>query len=143
MDALGKTEAVRLWAAGWPELDGVLKLNAIDDDKPGDAAMFPTYNDPVITQYIDGTADRYYTVELRMVLAWSDSIIASNSEAARLMESWMDWVGDQFPGNVPDFGASATVTDIQPLQNTPAPALVFADNQTAEYSFSARIYYTE
>lgn len=143
MDAMGKTEAVRLWAAGWPELDGVLKLNAINDETPGDAAMFPTYNDPVIRQYIDGTADRYFTLELRMVLSWSNGIDTANSEATRLMESWLEWVSEQFPDNVPDFGASATVTDIQPLQNTPTPALVYAESQTAEYSFSARIYYTE
>lgn len=143
MDAVGKTEAVRLWAAGWPELKGYLKVNAIDDETPGDAAIFPTYNDPEIRKYIDGAADRYYTVELRMVLAWSDSFSDANSEATRLMESWLEWVSEQYPGNVPDFGAGATVTDIQPLQNTPTPALVYAESQTAEYSFSARIYYTE
>lgn len=143
MDAIGKTEAVRIWAAGWPELKGYLKLNALDTETPGDAAMMPTYNDPVISQYIDGTADRYYTVELRMVLAWSDGSNPVNTEATRLMESWLEWVSEQFPSNVPDFGAGATVTDIQPLQNTPTPALVYAESQTAEYSFSARIYYTE
>lgn len=143
MDAVGKTESVRAWAAGWPELKGYLKLNAIDYETPGDAAMMPTYNDPVINQYIDGTADRYYTLELRMILSWSDGADTANIEATRLMESWLTWVSEQYPDDIPDFGPNAKITDIQPLQNTPTPALVYADSQTAVYSFSARIYYTE
>lgn len=143
MDIIGKTDAVLDWAKGWPELDGMLKLNALDAETVGDASLITDYNDYAINEYIDGTADRYFTVELRMVLGWSDGFDVTNAEAARLMESWMEWVSEQYPRNVPDFGAKASVTGISPLQNMPVPAMVYPDSQTAEYSFTARIYYTE
>lgn len=143
MDIIGKTNAVLDWAKGWPELGGYLKLNALNTETVGDAALITDYNDYAINEYIDGTADRYFTVDLRMVLSWSDGFDGTNSEAVRLMESWMEWVAEQYPRNVPDFGHNATVTDIQPLQNVPVPSMVYAENQTAEYSFSARIFYTE
>lgn len=143
MNVIGKTKAALEWAKGWPELKGYLKLNAIDAETVGDAAIMPTSNDFVIQQYIDGSADRYFTFELRMVLGWSEGFDTVNEEAVRLMESWLEWVAEQYPRNVPDFGAGAVVTAIEPLGNMPEPALVYAESQTAEYSFSARIYYTE
>lgn len=143
MDFIGKTKAALEWAKGWPELNGYLKLNAIDSETVGDAAIMPTSNDFVIRQYIDGSADRYFTFELRMVVGWSDGFDTVNEEAVRLMESWLEWVAEQYPRNVPDFGPYAKVTAIEPLGNMPEPALVYAEGQTAEYSFSARVYYTE
>lgn len=143
MNFIGKSAALVEWARKWPELGGRLKLNALDAGKPGDAAIMPVSNDATINKYIDGTADRMLTVELRMALSWSDGLDASNAEAMRKMESWAQWVGEQYPANVPDFGKGAKVTGIEPVGSIPEPALVYQDTKTAEYSFSARIYYTE
>lgn len=139
----GKTKAVLEWAKGWPELEGYIKLNALDANEPGDAAVMPAYNDVAVTEYIDGTAERVFTFELRVALPWSDGIDEVNATAATLAESWLDWVSEAYPSNVPDFGEAAKITDIVPLQNVPSVALVYPDNHTAEYSFSARIEYTE
>lgn len=143
MNIEGKTRAVLTWAKGWPELAGYLKLNAIDANETGDAAMLPAYNDVAVTEYIDGTADREYTFELRIVLPWSAGTDDVNADASTLSESWLDWVSESYPTRVPEFGTHATITGIEPVQNVPTAAMVYPDNNTAEYSFSAKIYYTE
>lgn len=143
MDIIGKTKAVMNWARGWPELKGYLKLNAIDTETVGDAAVMPISDDLAVREWIDGTADRVFTADLRMVLSWSDGFDDINEEAVRLMESWMEWVAEQYPRNVPDLGEAARVTAIEPVQNMPEPSMIYAESQTAEYSFLARISYTE
>lgn len=132
-----------MWAKGWPDLKGYLKLNAIDASESGDAAMIPTYNDAAVSEYIDGTADRQYTFELRIVRPWSGGVDDVNEEATKLAESWLEWVSEAYPLLVPDFGPDATITGIEPLQNVPTPVMVYDEDGTAVYGFSARIDYTE
>lgn len=143
MNVIGKTSAVLMWAKGWPELKGYLKLNALDVNDTDNAAIIPTYNDVAVNEYIDGTADRQYTFELRIVRPWSDGVDDVNEEATKLAESWLEWVSESYPLIVPDFGPGATVTGIEPLQNVPTPSMVYPDDEKAVYSFSARINYTE
>lgn len=141
MKASGKTQALIEWAKGWPDLGGYLKLNAINADS-GDASLATDFTDYAITEYIDGSAEREFVFMLKMMCDWSAGFDSVNAEAMRLNESWMDWVAEQYPENVPDFG-EAEVTGIEPLYSTPALNAVYQEDQLAEYVFQAKIYYTE
>lgn len=141
MKATGKTEALKEWAKGWPDLAGYIKLNAINT-KTGDASLSTDFTDYAVETYIDGTAKREYVFMLKMMCDWSNGFDEINEEAMRLNESWVDWVAEQFPDNVPDFG-EAVITGIEPLYSAPALNMVYQEDQTAEYVFQAKIFYTE
>lgn len=136
----GKTDAALEWAKTWPKLDGFLKLNAILA-QDGDASFNTAYSTSVIEKYVDGTAKRQFVFMLKMMLPWSDGYDPVNEEANALMESWRDWVDEQFPANVPDF-KGAEIDGIEALYDVPA-VTVYADESVAEYNFQARIIYTE
>lgn len=140
-DIQGKTSAVFEWAKGWPGLDGYLKLNSVIT-KDGDASIDPGVEDLIVQQYIDGTADRQYTFTLRIVVPWSDGTNEVNVEANELVAGWYDWVGDQFPINVPDW-PGAEITAIEPSYNIPALSAVYQNDGLAEYAIEATISYTE
>lgn len=140
MKAEGKAAAVLEWAKGWPDLGGYLKLNAITN-KEGDAALNVVNNDAYVQRYIDGTAVRRYTVQLRIIAAWSDGYDPVNVEAEALAASWQDWVSEQYGlGNVPEIG---NVTSIEPVWNVPALNYVNQDEGLAEYIVQAVIEYEE
>lgn len=141
MKTAGKTQALKEWASGWPDLGGYLKLNAINSST-GDASLSTDFTDRAITEYIDGSADREYVFMLKMMCDWSNGFDEINAEAMRLNESWVDWVADQYPDNVPDFG-EGKVTGIEPLYSAPALNMVYQEDQTAEYVFQCKIYYRE
>lgn len=140
MGASGKAEAVLEWAKGWPDLDGYLKLNAITNQE-GDAALNVVNNDLEVQRYIDGTAVRNFTLQLRIMTAWSDGFDAVNAEAEALASSWQDWVAEQYgAGNVPAIG---NVMAIEPVWNVPALNYVNEDEGLAEYIVQAVITYEE
>lgn len=141
MRSTGKTKALIEWAKGWPDLGGYLKLNAINSNS-GDSALVTDFADRYIERYIDGSGTHECTFMLKMMCEWSSGFDEINAQAMELNESWMDWVEAQFPDNVPDFG-DASITGIEPLYDVPALNAVYQEDQTAEYVFQAKIYYTE
>lgn len=142
MNAEGKTAAMLEWAKGWPELDGYLKLNAFVT-QDGEASIAPVQNDAVVQRYIDGTALRRYTFQLRVMTLWSGGYDPVNEAAEALACSWQDWVSRQYAeGNLPDFGG-AEVTGIEPVYNVPALNFVYQDDGLAEYLIQAVVEYQE
>lgn len=138
---MGKAAAFLEWAKGWPYLDGYLKLNALTI-APGEASANPLASERVIRQYIDGTADRVYRAQMRLVLRWSDGYDAVNADADRLANEWAEWVNAQFSlGNVPEW--EAEITDIRTAEDMAALNVALQDESTAVYLFTAEIYYTE
>lgn len=135
----GKTDAALKWAKTWPQLDEFLKLNAIDAED-GDAALNTVFSDSSGEPFIDGTARRDFTFGLKMMLPWSDGHDPINSDAERLMESWRDWVDEQYPDNVPEWGCE--IEDIKALYDVPA-VMVYSEDSLAEYTFLAKITYIE
>jgi hypothetical protein len=137
-----KTPAVFDWLLTWPELDGYLKLNAILA-QPNQAAFNVVPNEAVVETFIDGTARRRYTFQLKAVLPWSDGYDGVNADADRLVASWHDWVAEQYRnGNVP-LWEGAQITDIRPTENAPGLNFVYQDEGLAEYVFEAVIDYEE
>ena len=136
----GKTDAALEWARTWPDLDGFLKLNAIQASDE-DASLTTVFGDSRGEPFIDGTARHVYTFGLKMMLPWSDGHDPINSEAEQLIERWRDWVDEQYPNNVPDFGG-AEIEDIRALYDVPA-VTVYQEDSLAEYSFQAQITYIE
>lgn len=138
---MSKAAAFLEWAKGWPYLDGYIKLNALTI-APGEASANPLASERVIRQYIDGTADRVYRAQMRLVLRWSDGYDAVNSDADRLANEWAEWVNAQFSlGNVPAWDAE--ITDIRTAEDMAALNVALQDESTAVYLFTAEIYYTE
>lgn len=138
---MSKAAAFLEWAKGWPYLDGYIKLNALTI-APGEASANPLASERVIRQYIDGTADRVYRAQMRLVLRWSDGYDAVNADADRLANEWAEWVNAQFElGNVPAWGAE--ITDIRTAEDMAALNVALQDESTAVYLFTAEIYYTE
>lgn len=137
-----KTPAVFDWLLSWPELNGYLKMNAILTEP--DAASFNVVpNEYVTERYIDGTARRQYTFQLKAVLPWSAGYDGVNHNAEKLVATWHDWVSAQFgEGNVP-LWKKAKITDIAPTQNAPGLNFVYQDEGLAEYVFEAVIDYEE
>lgn len=139
MNFKGKTAAALEWAKSWEELDGFLKLNAILA-KDGDASFNTSFSTNVIESYVDGTAKREFIFMLKMMLPWSDGFDSVNVEANELMESWRDWVDNQYPVNIPKW--DVPIEEIEALYDVPA-ITVYADDSLAEYNFQAKITYEE
>lgn len=140
-DMAGKTAAVLEWAKGWPELDGYLKLNALIAED-GEATMATSYTDSPLETYNDGTAKRRYSFFLKVVTAWSDGYDPVNEDAEKLASSWLDWVNDQYPANVPDW-PGASIVGIESAQGQPSLSAVYQDDGLAEYAIQAVITYIE
>lgn len=139
----GKAKAVLDWANTWPEIDGLLKMNAIIN-KPGDASMNPVPNAPSVKEFNDGTALREYSFQLCIVLDWSDGNDDTNIEAMSKSSQWLDWVNEQYEtGNMPDFGANAEITDVRFAQNAPMLNAVYEGDSLAEYLIQVIIRYIE
>ena len=140
MTISGKADAVFEWLLEWPALDGYLKLNAIlAEEDAASVNVVPT--EAVIERYIDGTARRRYTFQLKIMQPWSDGYDRVNHEAEALAASWLDWVSVQYElGKVPKW-EGATITDISPTQNAPGLNFVYQDEGLAEYVFEAVIDY--
>lgn len=142
MAAQGKTSAMLEWAKSWPDLDGYLKLNAFVT-QDGEASLAPVQNEAVLSRYIDGTALRQYTFQLRIMTLWSGGYDPVNEAAEEFAASWQDWVERQYDlGNLPDFG-EANITGIEPVYNAPALNFVYQDDGLAEYLIQAVVTYEE
>ena len=135
----GKTDAALEWAKTWPRLNDLLKLNAINAEDD-DAAFTTIFTDTAGKPFIDGTARHEYTFGLKMMLYWSDGRDEYNAEAERLMESWRDWVDEQYPDNVPEWDCE--IDDIRALYDVPA-VTVYSEDSLAENQFLCKIIYTE
>lgn len=135
----GKTKAAVEWAKTWPELNEFLKLNAILNED-GDASFNTAFTSTQGIPYVDGTAQRDYIFMLKMMLPWSDGHDPINEQANALMEKWRDWVDEQFPKNVPAWDCE--IDGITALYDVPA-VTVYQEDSLAEYSFQAKITYTE
>lgn len=142
MKMQGKTDAALEWAKQWPDIDGYLKLNAILT-KQDEAAFNTVYKNVKLSAqpFIDGTARYAYVFGLRMMTEWSDGQDEINAEAEELIESWRDWVDEQYPDNVPDW-PDASIENIEALYNVPA-MVVYQEDSIAEYNFQAQITYIE
>lgn len=147
--AEGKASAVFEWARdGWPFLDGYLKMNALITNEE-EATCVPESDDIVIDDYesfIDGTAPRRFSFQLRIVMPWSDGYDQVNQNAFRTVSSWVDWVNAQFDeGNLPDLGLGdgAYITAIETDQNMPSIDVTNPEEGLAEYIFHGRINYVE
>ena len=135
----GKVDAAMQWAKTWPELDDLIKLNAIRNED-GDAELSPVVSldkDP----YIDGSGRYTFVLMFHMMLPWSDGHDPVNAEAERLMLKWIDWVNQQYPDNVPSWPES-NIQDIESLYNVPE-LTTYEDEEMAEYNFQAQITYIE
>ena len=138
----GKTNAVYEWLLEWDALDGYIKFNATLA-KSDEMSFNVVPNDYVVEQFIDGTARRRYTFQLKAVLPWSEGYDEVNRAADGLVSQWLDWVSAQYEaGNVPKW-EGAKITDIRPTQNAPGLNFVYQDDGLAEYVFEAVIDYEE
>lgn len=138
---MSKADAFLEWAKGWPYLEGYLKVNALTI-APGEASVSPLSEDWAIREYIDGTADRVYRAQMRLVMDWSDGYDSVNVDADAVANKWADWVNSQYKlGNVPEWGAE--ITGIRTAENVAALNIVLEDESTAVYLFTCEIYYTE
>lgn len=143
MNIEGKTAAVKAWLETYPELDGYLKLNATELES-GERSVDTVTNDESVREFIDGTKERAFTFALVMVCDWSSGFDSVNAEAVAWGERWLDWCAHQYQaGNLPDFGAGATIIGVEPLQNVPGLAAAYQEEQLARYLFQARITYRE
>lgn len=140
MKVEGKVKAAVEWARTWPQLDNLLKLNAIRNEED-DAAFTTVFSSGEGEPFIDGTARRPFIFGLRMMLPWSDGHNPINVQAEQLIEQWRDWVDEQFPENVPDW-PGAEIEDIKALYDVPA-VMVYSEEEMAEYNFQAQITYIE
>lgn len=142
METSDKIDALVEWAKGWPGLEGYIKLNAINA-QAGDSAINTDFNDVALVEYINGTAQREMTLQMRVMAEWSGGFDSTNADALKFATSWRDWVADQYRlGNVPKW-ESAEIEAIEPLYNIAALNAVYQDEGLAEYLFAARIVYTE
>lgn len=135
----GKTDAIKAWVKSWPYLDDLIKLNAILS-REDDASLNPVGTDSAGKPFIDGSAVHEYVFQLKLVLPWSDGYDDVNTEAQKLMESWMDWVDEQFPNNVPEWDAE--IEAIEAVSTEP-DIMVYQEDSVAEYNFIGKIIYSE
>lgn len=136
-----KAQKLLEWAKGWPNFDEYLKLNALVN-KDGDASLNIVVNDRVVTEYIDGSAIRNYTFQLKMVTPWSPGFDKVNVEAERLVSGLHDWVNEQYPDNVPDW-EGASIISIETENNAPSLDVVYEQDELAEWSVLAVVNYKE
>lgn len=143
MNVTGKTEAVRAWLKGCPELGDYLKLNAVELTA-GDKAVNTVYNDQEVREFIDGSRERLYTFAVVLVADFSSGFDAVNTTANELGARILDWVDAQHAlGNDPDFGQNCSIRKIESVQNVPGLAAAYQEEQLARYMFQAQITYWE
>ena len=134
-----KAKEVKAWALTCPAINE-LKTNAIVNDM-GDSAIFFNTQEKSVVTYIDGSEVRDIIFGLQYVLPWSDDGDDINDDALGAVNGWLEWVSEQYPHNVPDFGEDCTIISIEPQQNM--SELVQVDQGTARYSVAASIRYLE
>lgn len=128
------------WAKKWDGFDGYLKLNALTNQE-NDASLNVIANDKIIEQFIDGVAKREFTAQFKLRLSWSDGFDEVNQQAMNYASSLMDWVDDQYPKNLPEWGVD--IYEITTIENVPTMDFVDTQDSLAEYSFQVLIRYEE
>lgn len=139
MELKGKPKAVKEWALSCPSIDA-LKVNATVMGADEKSIIFQT-NERSVVEYIDGSAERELMFSLDYVLPWTDEDDGVNEEALDAVNSWIEWVSEAYPDNVPDFGDSCTIMAVEPNQNM--SELVEVSQGLARYQLSAVIRYLE
>ena len=139
MELKGKPKAVKEWALSCPSIDA-LKVNATVMGADEKSIIFQT-NERSVVEYIDGSAERELMFSLDYVLPWTDEDDGVNEEALDAVNSWIEWVSEAYPDNVPDFGDSCTIMAVEPNQNM--SELVEVSQGLARYQLSAVIRYRE
>lgn len=137
----GKAKKLLEWLKGWDGFDDYLKLNAIVS-KEDDASLNIVVNDEVVQRFIDGSAIRDFSFQVKMVYPWSDGYDDTNSEAFDSMSSLLDWLDEQIPTNAPDWDG-AEVMELIFINNVPSLDYVLEGDEMAEYSVTAKIRYKE
>lgn len=141
MDAAEKAQAVMTWMQSG-QAGEYLKLNALVSDS-GDLAILTSYADSVITEYIDGTAERQFTLTADGMLPYSDGNDGTNASSIGVMSGWMQWVVQMGKDkNYPDFG-DAVVTGVETTYPAPVVAMVYDTDRVAKYTFDVTIFYRE
>ena len=139
MELKGKPKAIKEWALSCPSIDA-LKVNATVMGADEKSIIFQT-NERSVVEYIDGSAERELMFSLDYVLPWTDEDDGVNEEALDAVNSWIEWVSEAYPDNVPDFGDSCTIMAVEPNQNM--SELVEVSQGLARYQLSAVIRYLE
>ena len=139
MELKGKPKAVKEWALSCPSIDA-LKVNATVMGADEKSIIFQT-NERSVVEYIDGSAERELIFSLAYVLPWTDEDDGVNEEALDAVNSWIEWVSEAYPDNVPDFGSRCTIMAVEPNQNM--SELVEVSQGLARYQLSAVIRYLE
>lgn len=137
----GKADALVEWLKGWEGFDDYLKLNALVT-KEGDASVNIVVNDAEVEKYIDGTAIRDFTFQIKSVQPWSDGYDQTNVDAVEGLSALLDWLDDQLPDNKPNW-EGADITELILLNNAPSLDYVHETDELAEYSITAKLRYKE
>lgn len=131
----GIIAAVHAWARGY---DPRLRLNAILA-KAGDRSLMTSASSKV-AEYIGGRSDRRLSFSLAVMQPWSEGPDGLNSKAIAEGESWLAWVSEQWPSNVPDLGG-LEVLAIEPDDEVPVLVQVTTDGRLARYQFNVHMDY--
>lgn len=137
----GKADALLEWLKGWSGFDGLLKLNALVT-QDGDASLNIVVNDALVQLYVDGTAIRDFTFQIKSIQPWSDGYDQTNIDAVENLSDLLDWLDDQFPENKPNW-EGADIMEMILLNNAPSLDYVHETDELAEYSITAKIRYEE
>lgn len=138
MSAKSKHEAVWNWLKGCARIERVFFNFAEADD--GNTAFIPS--DSLRAEYIDGTQERRYAVELARYLPVSyEADDAGNIAMQEDVDAIADWIRAQAEaGNYPEFPDNCRVTEISVLE-TEAGYAVAQDGRMAKYMLPFEIDY--
>lgn len=137
-----KADKVIDWAKKFPKFEGYLKLNAIVTVN-GEASLVTNPVDVTDVKYIDGTADRRFLFDLRIILPWSDGFDGTNENSMAFATELYDWVVEQNELKSYPEWEGATITEAFPTQSFPTVNFVYEEDELAEYLVSVEIDYTE
>lgn len=135
----GKAKALREWLQSWEGFSKFTRLNASVDSAEENSVTIVS-NDEVQQRYINGTALRDYTFEVRIGATWSSGNDTINETAQAWGEQLHDWLTSE--AGYPAWEGVEFV-ELVPLSNTPTLQAVDEGQRTALYSFQARITYRE
>lgn len=138
----GKTDAVVEWAKKWDGFDGYLKLNSIVAEE-GESTIVTDATDREVDKYIDGTANRQYQFNLRIVLPWSSGFDKTNSNSMEVAVMLYDWAESKNEArDYPDW-EGALIVDLIPTLSMPRVNFVYEEDGLAEYLIPFIINYEE
>lgn len=130
------------WAKEWDGFGGYLKLNAIVTVN-GQASLVTNPVDITDVKYIDGTAERRFLFNLRMILPWSSGFDGTNEDSMALATELYDWVVEQNELKSYPQWEGAQITEVFPTKSFPTVNFVYEEDELAEYLVSVEIDYKE